>query len=1836
MSLAIEQDLRASRSLAEDATRRHAWVEAAALWQDLAETEPGAPEASLRLAEALFFLHRHAEAMQAAQRAAALAPQDIRPLILLARAQSGFGSPAAAAAWEAVLQRNAEDFEAWARLAQARMLLAESGRALAALLRALALRPDHPFGLGLAAALLRGLSPEERQARLREAAAANTDAGLVLLQVAVQLDAADPVAAELLAARLLARNAYAEAIEPLTRLVEAQPDNLDHRRNLARALHRAQRWAEASRVWQRVLKLRPADLEAGFRLAQSLRLAGHPAEAVRHYEQTLKRYPAEVALLRDYSTCLAELGRAGEADAAWAAALALRPGHQGLRLDHAAYLMRHRRHAEAASVLEAAVGPKPGFDRASLLLLRLMQTRGEAEAALHRFAPIIATGMPPAPDATAREVGLRLGLILLGRGRLTEAATLIEPAHTADPADRLGIRAMLNLLLTRGAEAEAQALAARVLDANRMASWAWREIILAFAGSEQAELAAAAFEEASALFRDQPAAWLDIAEAAEQDRLGRAIREKLADLVLEAPADRLRASRLALREGALDLAARLLGEAEPGEALAEEWGRHKASLARARELLGPRADAELAFPDIILEMLAARAGARAPQADSAEGPVVLANSSLAGGGAERQIALALRGLAARLGSGEGLHLVCTRLTESAARRVHLPAVREAGVSVTDLAAEEVAEVDLSTLDPVDRDLLQLLGGELSEAIIKLYGAFRRLRPRVVHLWQDRTSIDGAIAALLAGVPRILLNGRSTRPVTRQRLRGYMPAAYRALLRLPQVIACNNSLAGARDYEGWLGLPEGTIHVVHNGFEFDRLSRAADPARAAQLRAQFNIPPGAPVLGGVLRLSDVKRPLLWVEAAARAVRARPDLHLVLAGEGPLLGEVQALARRLGIAERLRLPGHVEVAPWYRLMDVVLLTSRTEGLPNVLVEAQSLGRPVVSTRVGGMPETVIEGVTGWSVPPEAPDLAGALAEKVLACLNDRTWAERARREAARFATSRFGREAMVQRLLELYGMAEPGEAAEPAEPETLPGEAERAGARAAMEFRDWSAAAAAWEAVLAALPVDAEALLGIGQARFRQERMAEARAAFARALRLAPGEEPLRWLARSLRALGEEREALALWEQLLEAEPRDLEAWLRSAEARARLGDLPAALAATEEARRQLGSNDQLLRLQARLQTEAGNLDAAFRHWTALAEANPADSEAQFRLGQLAQRLGEEAQAERRLRAALAAPRPVLRAAGVLARLLSWTGRMREARAVLRAALRRAPAEPELWQSAFEWLRAGARHAVVGRYLRALERRAGTDPEARLHLAERMTIAESPDRAAAVLRGLLDRPEVAPAAAERLARLLLRQGEVDAAIPLIRAPGLPPALRAEVAAAGRIAGRMRAETDEAEPMAAFATLVARSARRRVHPRYLPKPGSVLHVINSLALGGSERQCSAMARAQAAAGREVMVLRTDPGRAGRATFFLPELAAAGIASGTVADHADGVARALAELPDLALPAGGFAEALRPRQVGGLASAIRALRPESIVAWSPQCMADAALAAMALGVPRIVIRSGSVALPLRDGLTETETARYRLWRATLRALLLEGGGVMLNNCAANLAGWNDWLGLPEAVAAARCGVLPNIVDAATLQPGAPAAVAALRDRLGIPGGVPVIGSVMRLEQEKGVDLWLGIVRAMRALRPDAVFLVAGDGRMGDPLRAQLAAEGLAGAVRLAGRVGAELPLHYSLMDALLLTSSVEGLPNAVVEAQCFGLPVVAPRVGGVAEAVAPEEADHVLLASRDPSDWCAALAAALAAPERRAERLARGRRFITGRFAAPAVLARLDQYLAIAGATA
>ncbi|SOE47700.1 Exopolysaccharide biosynthesis glycosyltransferase EpsF [plant metagenome] len=372
--------------------------------------------------------------------------------------------------------------------------------------------------------------------------------------------------------------------------------------------------------------------------------------------------------------------------------------------------------------------------------------------------------------------------------------------------------------------------------------------------------------------------------------------------------------------------------------------------------------------------------------------IALVTGSLGPGGAERQLTR-LAGELHRMASSadqrpsfmavrpEKVEVLVKQHTEPAGSQkkggqdFFLPILTKANIPVTEINALPA----ISTANqPVDDDgltrLLEQLPPPVHYGVTRLTPMLREHDFDVVSLWQDGTCLFGALAALLAGVPTIHLVFRGLPPnIRKDRFREEYPVLFRALAQVPGVHFCSNSLTAAKEYAKWLDMPIERFHILYNGVP----ELATDPSPEDERKwneFQAATPDATETIGGVFRLEPDKRPQLWLKLAAQYLKRRPQARFFIVGDGRMSESMTALAEELGLMDRFLFVGlSNHVGYWYSQMDAKVLLSRFEGLPNVLIEAQLLGVPVVSTPAGGAGECFVQNVTGHLIDDlDHPDL------------------------------------------------------------------------------------------------------------------------------------------------------------------------------------------------------------------------------------------------------------------------------------------------------------------------------------------------------------------------------------------------------------------------------------------------------------------------------------------------------------------------------------------------------------------------------------------------------------------------------------------------------------------------------------------------------------------------------------------------------------------------------------------------------------------------------------------------------------------------------------------------
>ena len=277
------------------------------------------------------------------------------------------------------------------------------------------------------------------------------------------------------------------------------------------------------------------------------------------------------------------------------------------------------------------------------------------------------------------------------------------------------------------------------------------------------------------------------------------------------------------------------------------------------------------------------------------------------------------------------------------------------------------------------------------ALINLWRRLRRQPPDLLMLLTVVPNIWGRILGRLARVPVIVGNCRGGGAPWRQHERWLWPWMDHLL--------CNTAALKAELTQRY-GIPPARITVILNGVDTEFYCPGPASPR-----------PNPQVILSVARLVPDKDHDTLIAAFSQVSAAFPEAELWLLGDGPRRQAIQEQVRRSLAPGRVRFwPGQPDIRPLLHQACLLVLSSRYEALPNVVLEAMAAGLPVVATRVGGLPEVVVPGRTGWLVPPgDAPALAAALSQ----ALGDANLREALGRTGRERAVADFSLEAMTRR-------------------------------------------------------------------------------------------------------------------------------------------------------------------------------------------------------------------------------------------------------------------------------------------------------------------------------------------------------------------------------------------------------------------------------------------------------------------------------------------------------------------------------------------------------------------------------------------------------------------------------------------------------------------------------------------------------------------------------------------------------------------------------------------------------------------------------------------------------
>jgi glycosyltransferase involved in cell wall biosynthesis len=300
------------------------------------------------------------------------------------------------------------------------------------------------------------------------------------------------------------------------------------------------------------------------------------------------------------------------------------------------------------------------------------------------------------------------------------------------------------------------------------------------------------------------------------------------------------------------------------------------------------------------------------------------------------------------------------------------------------------------------------------ALRSLRSLIRDLRPQLVQAHGGETLKYAIPATLGKELPVIYRRIGSVHP---RMLHGVRRAAYSTLLRRAKLVV-TVAEALRRETAAVFGVPPSQIVTIPNAVDPDRLKPALSRSEA---RAALGIPLSARVMLSLGAFTWEKDPLGHLDVAFQVLAEVPGTVYLVAGDGPLRPAVQRAVSRHDMPGRVRLLGsRSDVASLLAASDVLLLASSTEGMPGVLIEAGMCGIPAAAYAVGGVPETVEHGRTGYLAPPG--DAAALVARAAELLRQDRRRLAMGREARDRFR-ARYDIRSVALQYLEVYRQLRP---------------------------------------------------------------------------------------------------------------------------------------------------------------------------------------------------------------------------------------------------------------------------------------------------------------------------------------------------------------------------------------------------------------------------------------------------------------------------------------------------------------------------------------------------------------------------------------------------------------------------------------------------------------------------------------------------------------------------------------------------------------------------------------------------------------------------------------------
>jgi asparagine synthase (glutamine-hydrolysing) len=416
------------------------------------------------------------------------------------------------------------------------------------------------------------------------------------------------------------------------------------------------------------------------------------------------------------------------------------------------------------------------------------------------------------------------------------------------------------------------------------------------------------------------------------------------------------------------------------------------------------------FSEHLRELIRSRERPAVPGRLSPGDAVVLVTHALPPGGAERQWCYLAQSLKA-----QGYRVSFIVLAEMRGAAAHyLPLLHRAGIEPIELGS--LSSRDTLHYLPKGRLAIEMLavdGNPVGLTLGLMTSTIASLKPAAVFAQLDSPNLIAGVSALLADVPRTVLSFRNYNPTNFPYINTpWFYPVYLELCRSSRILLSGNSRAGNLDYAQWLDIPEERVASIPNAVE---PAESLTEEQKARLRTELGLDDETQLVLGVFRLSAEKRPLVFVDICASLIRELPNVRAALVGVGALSSQVKERIQKAGMEDKIKLLGvRSDVSSIMQVSSLLLLTSEREGMPNVVLEAQAAGLPVVATKAGGVPDCTVHGQTALLAEVAEPE---RLFAHCLKLLTDKPLAMRMGQRGSILVREGYSKETMADRFVAL---------------------------------------------------------------------------------------------------------------------------------------------------------------------------------------------------------------------------------------------------------------------------------------------------------------------------------------------------------------------------------------------------------------------------------------------------------------------------------------------------------------------------------------------------------------------------------------------------------------------------------------------------------------------------------------------------------------------------------------------------------------------------------------------------------------------------------------------------